>query len=85
MVCHCPTMLKFPKSPNTVASRAGACACLCEKWRSSQPHRAVKDHTVSVAQALDVGCQVEADGSMADGVHSLSVEEVVRSGYSPNV
>lgn len=45
----------------------------------------MEDHTVSVAQALDVGCQVEADGSMADGVHSLSVKEVVRSGCNGNV
>lgn len=44
-------------------------------------HCAVEDHTVSVAQALDVCCQVEADGSMTDGVHGLSIEEVVRSGW----
>lgn len=58
-----------------------ACVCVCVH----QAHRAMKDHTVSIAQTLNVGCQVEADGSMADGVHSLSVKEVVRSGYSPNV
>lgn len=44
-------------------------------------HRAVEDHTVSIAQALDVCCQVEADGSMADGVHGLSIEEVMRTGW----
>lgn len=44
-------------------------------------HRAVEDHAVSIAQALDVCCQVEADGSMADGVHGLSIEEVMRSGW----
>jgi len=50
------------------------CVCVCA-------HRAVEDHAVSVAQALDMCCQVEADGSMADGVHSLSIKEVVRSGW----
>lgn len=33
---------------------------------------------MSVAQALDVGGQVEADGSVPDGVHRLGIEEVVR-------
>mgnify|MGYP007124653102 CR=1 FL=1 len=46
------------------------CVCVCA-------HRAVENHTVSIAQALDVCCQVEADGSMTDGVHGLSIEEVV--------
>lgn len=41
----------------------------------------MEDHAVSIAQALDVCCQVEADGSMADGVHGLSIEEVMRSGW----
>lgn len=39
----------------------------------------MEDHAVSVAQALDVRCQVEADGSVADGIHGLGVEEVMRS------
>lgn len=48
-------------------------------------YRAVEDHTVSVAQALDVCCQVEADGSMANGIHGLSVKEVMRSGERASV
>lgn len=49
--------------------------CVCV-WA----HRAVKDDAVSVAQALNVCDQVKADGSMTDGVHGLSVKEVMRSG-----
>lgn len=44
----------------------------------NQTHRAVEDHTVAVAHTFDVGGQVEADGSVANGVHGLGVEEVVR-------
>lgn len=43
-----------------------------------QTHRAVEDHAVAVAHAFDVGGQVEADGSVANGVHGLGVKEVVR-------
>lgn len=38
----------------------------------------MKDNAVAAAQALDVCCQVETNGSMADGVHGLSVKEVMR-------
>lgn len=38
----------------------------------------MEDHTVAVTLALDVGGQVEADGSVPDGVHRLGIEEVVR-------
>lgn len=48
-------------------------------------HRAVEDHAVSVAQALDVCCQVEADGSVADCVHGLSVEEIMRSSWKQKI
>ena len=44
----------------------------------TQTHRAVEDHAVAVAHALDVRGEVEADGAVADGVHRLGVEEVVR-------
>lgn len=44
-------------------------------------HRAVEHHAVSIAQALDVCCQVEADCPMANGVHGLSIKEVMRSGW----
>lgn len=37
----------------------------------------MKDHTVAVAHAFDVGCEVEADGPVANGVHGLGIEEVV--------
>lgn len=40
-------------------------------------HRALEDHAVAVAHAFDVRGQVEADGSVADGIHGLCVEEVV--------
>lgn len=33
---------------------------------------------MAIAQTLDVGGQVEADGSVPDGVHRLGIEEVVR-------
>lgn len=33
---------------------------------------------MAVAHTFDVGGQVEADGSVANGVHGLGVEEVVR-------
>jgi len=41
-------------------------------------YRAVEDHAVAVAHALDVRGEVEADGAVPDGVHRLGVEEVVR-------
>lgn len=41
-------------------------------------HRAVEHHAVAVAHALDVRGEVEADRSVADGVHGLGVEEVMR-------
>lgn len=41
-------------------------------------HRAVEDHAVTVALALDVSGQVKADGSVPDGVHRLGIKEVVR-------
>lgn len=56
------------------------CVCVCD-FEIGCTHRAVKDHTVSIAQALDVCCQVETDGSMANGIHGLSVKEVMRSGW----
>ena len=37
----------------------------------------MKHDAVAVAHGLYVGCQVEADGSVADGVHCLGVKEVV--------
>lgn len=40
-------------------------------------HRAVKDHAVAVAHTFDVSGQVETDGSVADGVHGLGIEEVM--------
>lgn len=40
----------------------------------------MEHHAVPVAQALDVRGQVETDGSVADGVHRLSIKEVVGSG-----
>jgi len=43
----------------------------------SDTHRAVEDGAVSVAKALDVRCQVQADGAVPDGVHRLRVEEVM--------
>lgn len=55
------------------------CVCVCD-LEIGCTHCAVKDHAVSIAQALDVCCQVEADGSMANGIHGLSVKEVMRSG-----
>lgn len=45
-------------------------------------HRAVEHHAVSIAQALDVRCQVEADCPMANGIHGLSIKEVMRSGWT---
>lgn len=45
-----------------------------------QTHRAVEDDAVSISQTLDVCGQVQADGPMADGVHGLSVKEVMRPG-----
>lgn len=44
----------------------------------NQAHRAVEDHTVAVAHTFDVGGEVEADGSVANGVHGLGIKEVVR-------
>lgn len=44
----------------------------------NQTHRAVEDHTVAVAHTFDVGGEVEADGSVANGVHGLGIKEVVR-------
>ena len=41
----------------------------------------MEDHAVSIAQALDVRRQVEADSPMANGIHGLSVKEVMRSGW----
>lgn len=40
-------------------------------------HRAVKHHTVALALALNVGCQIETDGTVTDGVHCLCVKEVM--------
>lgn len=42
-----------------------------------QTHRAVKDHTVAIAHTFDVGGEVEADGSVANGVHGLGIKEVM--------
>lgn len=42
-----------------------------------QTHRAVKHHTVAFALALNVGCQIETDGTMTDGIHRLCVKEVM--------
>lgn len=47
-------------------------------WQYTQTHRALEDHAVTVAHALDVRGQVEADGPVTDGIHGLGVEEVVR-------
>lgn len=44
-------------------------------------NRAVEDHTVSVALALNVCCQVETYGSMPDGLHGLCIKEVMRSSW----
>lgn len=33
---------------------------------------------MAVAHTFDVGGEVEADGSVADGVHGLGIKEVVR-------
>lgn len=55
------------------------CALSFPAVAQANPHPAVEHHTVSVAQALNVRRQVKADGSVADGVHCLSIKEVVRS------
>lgn len=51
--------------------------CYKGSWDAVQTHRTVKDHTVAVAHTFDVGGEVEADGPVANGVHSLGIEEVV--------
>ena len=57
------------------------CKCYCVRGRrkgvKNGTHAAVKHDAVAVAHGLYVGCQVEADRSVADGVHRLSVKEVV--------
>ena len=45
-------------------------------------YRAVEDGAVAVAEALDVRCQVEADGAVPDGVHRLRIEEVMGSRWN---
>ena len=45
-------------------------------------YRAVEDGAVPVAKALDVRCQVEADGAVPNGVHRLSIEEVMGSRWN---
>lgn len=42
----------------------------------------MEHHAVSIAQALDVRCQVEADCPMANGIHGLSIKKVMRSGWT---
>lgn len=37
----------------------------------------MKDHTVAVAHTFDVGAEVQTDGPVANGIHGLSIEEVV--------
>lgn len=37
----------------------------------------MKDHTVAIAYAFDVGGEVKTDGPVANGIHGLGVEEVV--------
>lgn len=42
----------------------------------------MKDHTVAIAHTFDVGGEVETDGSVANGVHGLGIEEVVGPRWS---
>lgn len=37
----------------------------------------MKNHTVAIAHTFDVGGEVEADGSVANGVHGLGIKEVM--------
>jgi len=37
----------------------------------------VKDNTVAVATAFDVGGEVETDGPVANSIHGLDIKEVV--------
>lgn len=39
----------------------------------------MKNHTVAIAHAFDVGGEIETYGSVANGVHGLGIKEVMGS------
>lgn len=53
------------------------CSVVCCMAHVLWTHRAVKHHTVALALALNVGCQIKTDSTMTDGIHRLCVKEVM--------
>lgn len=64
------------------AGQVNATSHYKEQERCRLTHRAVKHHTVAIANTLNMGRQIQTDSPVANSIHGLRIKEVMGSRWN---